>query len=187
LFLWKALYMKQCIHQAISSHQSCGNFFLLKKNQSSKKLWPLGAFSLLLHTHNFFYICSNKLLWDVLGIASISCKGKKPQPRLPSITFSHRGAISTLRYMVEWVPYAKKPQPLDTLFHHIMNINWCLYGWYQLSMHIIIRVLCKINSNDDDFIKANLGEMGYSRRSYKMTIPNYKFIKGQFQIGSFNK
>jgi hypothetical protein len=29
--------------------------------------------------------------------------------------------------------------------------------------------------------------MGYSRRSYKMTIPNYKFIKGQFQIGSFNK
>ncbi len=43
------------------------------------------------------------------------------------------------------------------------------------------------NSNDNDFIGVGLGGMGYSRRSYKKTIPNYKFIRGQFQIKYFNK
>jgi hypothetical protein len=40
-------------------------------------------------------------------------------------------------------------------------------------------------SSDNDFIRDGLGGMGYSRKSYKKTIPNCKFIKGQFQIGSF--
>jgi hypothetical protein len=40
-------------------------------------------------------------------------------------------------------------------------------------------------SNDDDFIKASLGGMGYSHRSHKETIPNCKFIKGQFQTEFF--
>jgi hypothetical protein len=34
------------------------------------------------------------------------------------------------------------------------------------------------NSNDDDFIGAGLGGMGYSRKSYEKTIPNCKFIIG---------
>jgi hypothetical protein len=36
-------------------------------------------------------------------------------------------------------------------------------------------------SNDDDFIKAGLGGMGYSCRLYKKTIPNCKFIICWFQ------
>ncbi len=39
-----------------------------------------------------------------------------------------------------------------------------------------------INLNDDDFIGADLGGMGYSHRLLKKTIPNCKFIKGLFQI-----
>jgi hypothetical protein len=35
--------------------------------------------------------------------------------------------------------------------------------------------------NDNDFIKAGLGGMGYSCTSYKKTISNCKFIRGQFQ------
>ncbi len=35
------------------------------------------------------------------------------------------------------------------------------------------------NSNDNDFIRANLGGM-----CYKKTIPNCKFIRGRFQIGN---
>ncbi len=42
-----------------------------------------------------------------------------------------------------------------------------------------------LNSNDNDFIRVGLGGMGYSCRSYKKTIPNCKFIRGQFQIGIF--
>ncbi len=38
-----------------------------------------------------------------------------------------------------------------------------------------------INFSDNDFIRAGLGGMGYSRRLYKKTIPNYKFSKGLFQ------
>jgi hypothetical protein len=41
------------------------------------------------------------------------------------------------------------------------------------------------NSSDDDFIGGGLGGMGYSHRSYKKTIPNYKFNRGQFQSGIF--
>jgi hypothetical protein len=44
-----------------------------------------------------------------------------------------------------------------------------------------------VNSNDDDLIGASLGGMGYNGRSYKKIIPNYKFIKGRFQTGSFRK
>jgi hypothetical protein len=36
-------------------------------------------------------------------------------------------------------------------------------------------------------IGAGLGGMGYSHRSHKKTIPNYKFIRGQFQIKISNK
>jgi len=36
----------------------------------------------------------------------------------------------------------------------------------------------ELNSNDDDFIEASLGGMGYSCRLYKKTIANCKFIKG---------
>jgi hypothetical protein len=42
-----------------------------------------------------------------------------------------------------------------------------------------------INYNDNNFIRVSLGGMGYSRRSYKKTIPNYKFIKSQFQTKIF--
>jgi hypothetical protein len=42
-------------------------------------------------------------------------------------------------------------------------------------------------SRDDDFIGASLSGMGYSRRSYKNTIPNYKFIWGWFQTNLFLK
>jgi hypothetical protein len=41
------------------------------------------------------------------------------------------------------------------------------------------------NFSDNDFIGACLGGMGYSCRLYKKTIPNCKFIRGQFQIGNF--
>jgi hypothetical protein len=41
------------------------------------------------------------------------------------------------------------------------------------------------NSNDNDFIIVGLGGMGYSHRSYKKTIPNYKFIKSRFQTRIF--
>jgi hypothetical protein len=34
------------------------------------------------------------------------------------------------------------------------------------------------NFSEDDFFGAGLVGMGYSHRSYKKTIPNYKFIKG---------
>jgi hypothetical protein len=40
-------------------------------------------------------------------------------------------------------------------------------------------------SSDDEFIGASIGGMGYSRKSYKKTILNYKFIIGQFQTRSF--
>jgi len=39
------------------------------------------------------------------------------------------------------------------------------------------------NSNDNDFIETSLGGMRYSFRSYKKTIPNYKFIRDRFQAG----
>jgi hypothetical protein len=42
-------------------------------------------------------------------------------------------------------------------------------------------------SNDDDFIGASIGGLGYNHRSYKKTIPKWKFIKGQFQTGIFKK
>jgi hypothetical protein len=42
-------------------------------------------------------------------------------------------------------------------------------------------------SSDDDFIEAGLDGMVYSRRLYKKTIPNCKFIRGQFQIEFFKK
>jgi hypothetical protein len=41
------------------------------------------------------------------------------------------------------------------------------------------------NSSDDDFIGASLGGIGYNRRLYKNTIPNYKFIRSWFQIEIF--
>jgi len=44
-----------------------------------------------------------------------------------------------------------------------------------------------VKSNDNDFIEVGLGGMGYSCRSYKKTIPNYKFIRGQFQTLNFKK
>jgi hypothetical protein len=37
------------------------------------------------------------------------------------------------------------------------------------------------NSSDNDFIGVDLGGMGHSCRSYKKTIPNFKFIRGRFQ------
>ncbi len=37
------------------------------------------------------------------------------------------------------------------------------------------------NSSDNDFIGVGLGGMGHSCRSYKKTIPNFKFIRGRFQ------
>jgi hypothetical protein len=43
------------------------------------------------------------------------------------------------------------------------------------------------NFSEDDFIGVGLGEMGYSRRLYKKTIPNSKFIRGQFQTKIFKK
>jgi hypothetical protein len=44
-----------------------------------------------------------------------------------------------------------------------------------------------IYSNDDDFIKVGLGGMGYNHRSYQKTIPNCKFIRGQFQTRILKK
>jgi len=46
---------------------------------------------------------------------------------------------------------------------------------------------CHYYSNYDDFIEAGLGGMGYSRKSYKKIIPNYKFIRGRFQTGILKK
>jgi hypothetical protein len=43
------------------------------------------------------------------------------------------------------------------------------------------------NSSDDDFIGPSLGEITYSLRSYKKTIPNCEFIKGRFQTNLFLK
>jgi hypothetical protein len=36
-------------------------------------------------------------------------------------------------------------------------------------------------------ISLELSGMGYSRRSYKKTIPNSKFVKGWFQTEIFRK
>jgi hypothetical protein len=41
--------------------------------------------------------------------------------------------------------------------------------------------------DDNDFIRAGLGGMGYCRRLYKKTIPSCKFIRGQFQTRIFKK
>ncbi len=57
-----------------------------------------------------------------------------------------------------------------------MNFPWCA------TCHHLNGKNFNINSNDDDFIEASLGGMGYNCRLYKKTIPNYKFIRGQFQI-----
>ncbi len=133
------------------------------------------------------YSCNNMLLWVVLQVVSFSYKGGKSQPHLPCITFLRCGVVSTLSDMVEWTPYVEKPWPPDILFHHIMNVNWYIYGWYQLFMQVIICMLCMINSSDNDFIEVGLGEMGYNCRLYKKKIPKYKFIRGQYQIKNFNR
>jgi hypothetical protein len=44
-----------------------------------------------------------------------------------------------------------------------------------------------VKSNDDDFIEVGLGGMGYSCKSYKKIVLNYKFIRGRFQTGIFKK
>jgi hypothetical protein len=59
----------------------------------------------------------------------------------------------------------------------------CEFDW---TMQIVLNYFwtfrkSKINLNDDDFVRVNLGGMGYNHRSYIKTIPNYKFIKGQIQ------
>jgi len=45
----------------------------------------------------------------------------------------------------------------------------------------MINFICnnvEYNSNDDDFIGAGLGGMGYNHMSYKKIISNNKFIGG---------
>jgi hypothetical protein len=45
-----------------------------------------------------------------------------------------------------------------------------------------------IYSDDNDFIRAGLGGMGYNHsRLYKKTIPSCKFIRGQFQTKFFKQ
>jgi len=51
----------------------------------------------------------------------------------------------------------------------------------------LICITIQQNSSDDNFFRDGLGGMGYSHRSYKKTIPNYRFIRGRFQIGIFKK
>jgi hypothetical protein len=51
----------------------------------------------------------------------------------------------------------------------------------------ISNALFKNYFSDNDFIEAGLSGMGYSRRSYKKTIPNCKFIRGLFQTDFFLK
>ncbi len=48
-------------------------------------------------------------------------------------------------------------------------------------------MLVRINYSDDDFVRVGLGGVGYSRRLYKKTGPDCKFIRGRFQIGIFKK
>jgi hypothetical protein len=38
------------------------------------------------------------------------------------------------------------------------------------------------NSSDNNFIGGGLSGMSYSCRSYRKTIPNYKFIRGHFKL-----
>jgi len=52
---------------------------------------------------------------------------------------------------------------------------------------IFITTINFCNSSHDDFIEASLGGMGYNHRSYKKTISNCEFIRGQFQTRIFNK
>ncbi len=52
----------------------------------------------------------------------------------------------------------------------------CLY--LQAKNNDILFSVQQFNSSDNDFIEVGLSGMGYGRRSYKKTIPNYPFIKG---------
>ncbi len=52
------------------------------------------------------------------------------------------------------------------------RLNW-LKNYYYVH---------KKNSNEHDFIRASLGGMAYNHMLYKKTIPNYKCIRGWFQI-----
>jgi hypothetical protein len=47
----------------------------------------------------------------------------------------------------------------------------------------ILRFKLGSSNSNDDFIITSLGKMDYSHWLYKKTIPNYKFIRGQLQIG----
>jgi hypothetical protein len=50
-------------------------------------------------------------------------------------------------------------------------------NWLKQNYHVH-----KKNSDEHDFIRDGLGGMGYNHMLYKKTIPNYKFIRGWFQI-----
>ncbi len=67
---------------------------------------------------------------------------------------------------------------------HVMQVSYSNIMWVTLEGEL---EHVHANSNDDDFIGDGLGGMGYSCRSYEMTIPNCKFIRGWFQIRIFKK
>jgi len=68
------------------------------------------------------------------------------------------------------------------LYFIITNYQFNQLVW-GINRHIHMYI--KSNSNDNDFIGASLGGMGYNCRSYKKTIPKWIFIRGQFQTGIF--
>ncbi len=69
-------------------------------------------------------------------------------------------------------------------FLHFFLFGFVYATFQYMTMWLYIFTL---NSNDNEIIKVDLDGMGYSHRLYKKTIPNNKFIKGQFQSGIFFK
>ncbi len=183
--------MKQCIHQAISSHQPCGNFFQLKKIKIKIKIPKrVVAFRCI-----FIVLASSQLMIQLQQHALVSYFASYfifLQKKEVATSFTPRHIFASwCSFHIELYGgvnalFGETPTPR----HLVSSYHECklIHSWTIPNlMCILIHVLCIINFSDDDFVKASLGEMGYNRRSYKKTIPNYKFIKGQLQIGIFNK